>query len=158
MVEKEHEPRSVFESDQRMAAMDVSDSHVYLAFSALGSFHASCYDIEKEQQSVGFKAKDLGMCTSVKAVRDMNVSLRFVLFDLIYFFQMLITGHVDKNIGVWDVRSGESIASFVAHTAPVTCIDTGIPSLSCLLSCVLHVCLRQILRVSTSYLGRVTLQ
>lgn len=65
-------------------------------------------DVETGQVALRLSDENLGVCSCVRAIPQRN---------------LLVAGHMDGKVGLWDVRTGSVSNSFVAHTESVACLD-----------------------------------
>jgi striatin 1/3/4 len=74
--------------------------------------NALLWDVETQTTAATLVREEGGDCTCIQSVAGDD--------------WMVISGHKDSKVCIWDTRTPEApVASFVAHTGAVTCMDTS---------------------------------
>lgn len=101
------EPRATVSSERCCcAASGLSGATVAVAYRD-GQRHAELFDMSTCQSVRTFFEPSLGLSTSLSAGAH----------------HLVVTSHMDHKVCLWDARSDEPVAHFVAHTAPVSCVS-----------------------------------
>ena len=97
-------------SNGRIVGADLLGPSSVVVATAAATSALSCLDAETGQTTLVVGDAALGPCAALRAVPEHSA---------------VVSGHSNSKTCLWDLRSGAAIASFVAHTEAVACLDAN---------------------------------
>jgi WD40 repeat protein len=94
----------------RIVGADLLSASSLVVATDAASSGIGCWDAETGQSTLSFGDTSAGVCSDVRAVPEHSA---------------VVSGHRNSHTCVWDLRSGAAVASFVAHTEAVACLDAS---------------------------------
>ncbi len=102
---------SAVKSNGRIVGADLMSASQFVVATATASAPLVCWDVEADKAAATMGGEGgAGTCSGVRCVPELSV---------------LVTSHADSKVCLWDTRAPAMTASFVAHTAAVSCVDAS---------------------------------